>query len=297
MRIIAGRRAASTGKTDIKALVRNRYADVAGVETHFMEAGDPNGKPLVLVHGFLSNADSWSKNIIPLSEIRRVIAPDLPGFGRSGNPRAWPTQEYFISFLGDFMRVLSIDRADLIGHSMGGGIVIAQTLAHPETARSIVAEDPYGICKLAPVLEHIIKSFPFVLAGRLEGGWHALARGDFSGILSSLKEDITIDCRSGPTSIRWLASEIKLGFKGGFPSLGFKTDYTPLLHTLRDKGIRAMFTSGNRDPLFPEKSIREAAVIAGASFAVISHSGHDPQEENSKMFNRTVTDFLENKRD
>ena len=113
-----------------------------GIEIAFMEEGE--GEPLILIHGLGSYSPAYKKNIAELQNHYRCIAIDLPGFGKSSKGN----YEYSISFFADivheFMAKMSIPKASLAGHSMGGQISIMTALAYPETINKLILLAPAG---------------------------------------------------------------------------------------------------------------------------------------------------------
>ena len=100
---------------------------------------DPTGPtPLLLIHGLADEADTWRHLIPPLSARQRVLAPDLPGYGRSDKPRRAYTLPFFQAALLELLDELEIERATLVGHSLGGMIAHAIALAHPERVERLV---------------------------------------------------------------------------------------------------------------------------------------------------------------
>jgi pimeloyl-ACP methyl ester carboxylesterase len=123
------------------AEVKDRFIDVAGMRTHFLEAGE--GHPLVLLHSgeFGGCAElSWEFNIGPLSEHFHVLAPDWLGFGKSAKVFSFEDMQLLrIRHIQNFLKTLRIDRAHFIGNSMGGG----------QLARAAVMEDdPFPIARM-----------------------------------------------------------------------------------------------------------------------------------------------------
>jgi pimeloyl-ACP methyl ester carboxylesterase len=117
------------------------FFDSAGVRIHYQDAGA--GEAVILVHGFASTAEhNWGGTgwIAPLSEKYRVIAPDVRGHGFSDKPRS--REEYGYANMGaDVTRLmdhLGLQRAFLIGYSMGASIAIELMLSRPERFRAIV---------------------------------------------------------------------------------------------------------------------------------------------------------------
>lgn len=113
-------------------------------EVAYIDVGE-GPETLLLVHGLASNAGFWRYNIPELAEHYRVVAVDLPGYGRS-EKGAYP---YTMSFFADVLDRL-IDRLDLgpvyyVGHSMGGQIGITLALQHPEQVEELILASPAGI--------------------------------------------------------------------------------------------------------------------------------------------------------
>jgi pimeloyl-ACP methyl ester carboxylesterase len=94
--------------------------------------------PLLAIHGLGDEADTWRHLISPLSAHYRVLAPDLPGFGRSDEPERGYTIPFFQKTLVELLDELKVTRATLIGHSLGGAIVQSVALAHPERVERLV---------------------------------------------------------------------------------------------------------------------------------------------------------------
>ncbi|TNE84179.1 MAG: alpha/beta hydrolase [Deltaproteobacteria bacterium] len=96
---------------------------------HFVELGE--GEPLLLVHGLMWRAFSWRYVVEPLSKRFRVIAPDLPGAGRSDAPDVPYTPENLVAWLQAFSEALGIRGCRCIGNSMGGYLTMQAALADP----------------------------------------------------------------------------------------------------------------------------------------------------------------------
>lgn len=95
------------------------------------EAGSPDAPPVLLVHGLGDEADTW-RHILPgLSEQYRVIAPDLPGFGRSDRPGLAYTPAFFRDVLHELLDTLDIMQVMLVGHSLGATLAHSISLDYP----------------------------------------------------------------------------------------------------------------------------------------------------------------------
>ena len=100
----------------------SHVVDVAGARVHYLRAGaDVSGPTHLLIHPMGTGAWSWMDVIGPLSAIGSVIAPDLPGSGRSRPLRRGAIDIFAgAQFLDDFTTALGIERMVVHGHSMGG---------------------------------------------------------------------------------------------------------------------------------------------------------------------------------
>jgi pyruvate dehydrogenase E2 component (dihydrolipoamide acetyltransferase) len=115
------------------------YVYLKGVRLYYEEAG--SGEPLVLIHGASQDTLSWHDNIPHLARNHKVYAVDLPGHGKSELIERRPTTDTseFAEYISLFLAEKDIRNAILIGHSMGGGISIATSLAAPDRVKAVVS--------------------------------------------------------------------------------------------------------------------------------------------------------------
>jgi epoxide hydrolase 4 len=146
-----------------------RTVDVDGVRFLVREAGD--GAPVVLLHGFPQTGDCWRAVAASLARRHRVIAPDLPGFGRSGRPRSYDAASV-ASLLAGFCEAVGAPRATIVGHDWGGSLAFALALGHPETVeRLVVTNAPFRKLDLKRGFHFLAFNIPFApeIAFRLAG--------------------------------------------------------------------------------------------------------------------------------
>jgi len=107
------------------------------MSVHYRELGD--GPPLLLVHGLMTSSYSFRYVYAPLAKRWRVIAPDLPGAGRSDKPRA-PSYgpEALAEWIGEFQRELGIEGCATVGNSLGGYLCILHAMREPRAFRALV---------------------------------------------------------------------------------------------------------------------------------------------------------------
>ncbi|MET4047576.1 MULTISPECIES: alpha/beta fold hydrolase [unclassified Rhodococcus (in: high G+C Gram-positive bacteria)] len=121
---------------------------MASVELHkdvlrYVDVGD--GPPIVLVHGLLGSNESWAGQIERLSARHRVIAPDLFGHGRSDKPSGDYSLSSHAATIRDLLEHLNIKSASMVGHSLGGGIVMQAVYLFPGLVERLVLVSSGGL--------------------------------------------------------------------------------------------------------------------------------------------------------
>jgi pimeloyl-ACP methyl ester carboxylesterase len=110
-------------------------------DTGQTDAAPQRSSPMLLIHGLGDEADAWRYTLPPLAADRRVIAPDLPGFGRSDKPKRAYTLSFYQETLFKLLDALEIDRVILVGHSLGGIIAHGMALARPQRVERLILLD------------------------------------------------------------------------------------------------------------------------------------------------------------
>lgn len=122
------------------------WIDVSGLKIHYVTAGIAGPAVLLLHGGALDSGQiSYKYSIGPLSKHFTVFAPDLPGHGLSDKPDISYTTEFYVKFIGDFMDALSLEKASLVGLSVGGASALGFALRSPLRVSKLVLADTYGI--------------------------------------------------------------------------------------------------------------------------------------------------------
>ena len=115
--------------------------DALGIKTSYVTAGQPDGKPILLLHGMTSSGDTYREMMHELEKEFWMIAPDIPGFGfsESTSPFTFP---HLVEWLAAFREELDLPPVILVGHSFGGGLAVSYTMSYPEDVSRLLLIAP-----------------------------------------------------------------------------------------------------------------------------------------------------------
>jgi len=120
-----------------------KYSQVRNINVAYIEKGSGENT-ILLIHGLGTYAKGWIKNIDVLSRHNRVVAIDLPGYGKSDKGYYKYTLDFYAQVLTELMVDLGIEKATPIGHSMGGQIAMTMALDYPDFVDKLVLISPAG---------------------------------------------------------------------------------------------------------------------------------------------------------
>ncbi|GIW33222.1 alpha/beta fold hydrolase [Meiothermus sp.] len=257
-----------------------------GVGLHLYDSGvaSSQGPTFLLIHGLGDEADSWQKVFPLLAGQGRVVALDLPGFGRSDHPKRAYTLNFFADTVATLLEHLKIPQAVLVGNSMGAAVALRVAMRRPDlAARLVLVDGPPVRSKLGKVQvmflipgqgEKIYNSFRASQDAAYEslrpyyGDLDALPPEDRQFLRERVWDRVWSDDqrRAYFSTFRWMAVEGLLGHPRP-AKLGQLT--TPTL-----------IVWGERDFVIPVEAGRTlASWIPGAELHVIPGCGHLPQQE------------------
>lgn len=145
------------------------YHIVDGVRLRMQDTGPREGPAVILLHGFGASLETWEGWAGPLSARSRVIVLDLPGFGLTGpDPSGDYSDARSVEILAGLMDHLGVDRASLVGNSLGGRIAWTFAAQYPQRVTRLVLVSPDGYA--SPGFEYdkaaqiplIMKALPYV---------------------------------------------------------------------------------------------------------------------------------------
>jgi pimeloyl-ACP methyl ester carboxylesterase len=127
--------------------VEDRRLQVAGIPTAVLEGGD--GPPVVLLHGPIANGLHWLRVIPALTRRHRVVVPDLPGQGETGQT-AGGTREEVLEWLDALLEETCEGPAAVVGVTLGGAVAAWYAAEHRERVDRLVLVDALGLAPFAP---------------------------------------------------------------------------------------------------------------------------------------------------
>jgi pimeloyl-ACP methyl ester carboxylesterase len=121
--------------TDVKG--EGNYAEVNGLTMYYETHG--SGRPLILLHGGLGSGEMFGPVLTQLAEHHQVVAPDLQGHGRTADIDRPIDAAMMADDIAALIDHLGLDRPDVVGYSLGGGVAMHTAFKHPEKIRKLVA--------------------------------------------------------------------------------------------------------------------------------------------------------------
>ena len=261
------------------------FVDVDGVRLHYSEAG--SGEPaLVLLHAFPLHAGMWAPQLEALSPGRRVVAPDLLGFGGSEAPDSMYryTMLGFADLVAGLLDRLGLDRVVLGGLSMGGYVAFAFLRQYPERVSALILADTRASADTTAVFERRTDQQDQV--ARI--GTTALIEVLLAGLLSDHTKSDRLDLVE---QVRRLMANPAAGFIGALEAMKHRPDATEELASI---SVPTLVVVGEDDALSPPDVARDMHErIEGSRLAVLPRAGHLSNLEAAEEFNAAVADFLE----
>jgi pimeloyl-ACP methyl ester carboxylesterase len=255
------------------------FAEVNGTKLYYEALG--SGPAVVLIHGGLVDMRLWEKQMRPLSQRFRVVRYDLRGYGRSAAAAEPFSHLEDLRGLLDFVK---IEKATLVGLSLGGIIAADFALEHPERVERLVL--------VGPGLRGDKQPPPRDAAAAVE----AMSRGAEAFADASMRRELYAAVRPGSDAHALLRRMLLDNYKA-LPALrpGFlKYPDPPTADRLADITVPTLVIIGSRDGRnLLNIADTLASHIPGARKVVIPGASHHPPVETPAAFNRALLDFLE----
>jgi len=258
-----------------------REIEVSGRHLRYLEIGEGEGAPVLLLHGFGGDLNTWMFTQPALAEGQRVIALDLPGHGGSAKEIDVGDGDSLTDAVDDALSALGIERVHLVGHSMGGAIVALLALRQPERVSSLTLISSAGLGPEinGPFIEGFVK------VGRRREAIEILNLLVYdSGLVSrTMVEEVLRYKRLDGVSAA-LARIAEAWFASGRQLLDVKERITAL-------AMPVQVIWGREDRIIP---VTHAEALASRfPVHIIEQAGHLPHMEKAGEANRLVKRFIE----
>jgi len=267
---------------------QGKFVELDGRTTHYIEKGE--GEPVILLHGFFYDSYLWAANMDVLAEEFKVYALDLWGFGYSTRePMDYGYQLYADQVLL-FMDSLGIQRASLVGQSMGGGTAIMFCAKHRQRVNKLLLVDPGGMPNPLPLTG---KFFNLPGIGELFLGLStdAVRRKNLGDLWIHNKELLTESYFENVTRFHKI--------KGTTEALlamlrqKFFDTLSDEIHRLGQEDVPILIVWGREDKAIPLRCGQEMhRILKGSRLEIIDDAGHVPNFERAEVFNQLALDFL-----
>lgn len=259
---------------------QEKSVTVFGAKIRYLEAGEGAKPTVILLHGLGAQAESWAANIAPLAANYHVIAPDQIGFGKSDKPFLKYRVGTYADFLDKFMAELKIEKASLVGNSLGGWVAALTAIKYPNRVEKIVLADAAGI--QPPVIE-------FERIYQLNNSTRDEIRANLKLIFASplFHNEALVD----QFMTQRIATNDGYTINSLIESIRRKEDFLDAeLPKLKQS---TLIIWGKQDGLLPlADGEKFSKGIAGSELVVFENCGHVPQFEKATDFNKKVLEFL-----
>jgi esterase len=253
------------------------------VELNYQDTGG-EGIPLIVVHGLLGSADNWRSHVKQWQERRRVVAVDLRNHGRSPHADGMSYRE-MADDLQALMERLQIDRAHLLGHSMGGKVVISLARLAPERVASLIVAD------IAPQAYGHGHDAVFAGLRNLERG-KPDNRREADALLAEHVEERPVRL--------FLATNLERAEGGGLTlRVGLdqiETGYEDIMQAPAGEGAfegPALMLRGARSHYVPDSALPQLREVLPHARLETLEAGHWLHAEQPEAFQAAVNDFLD----
>ncbi|MCA1731390.1 MAG: alpha/beta fold hydrolase [Actinobacteria bacterium] len=271
--------------------------EVDGLRIHCLKAGERNA-PVLLLHGggYDAASLSYKRGIGPISEHHQVFAPDWPGYGKSDKPQMEYTTEYYVGFLGRLMDSLGLEKATLVGISMGGAVSLGFSLQLPQRVEKLVLVDSHGLGGEVPggMASEALVRLP--LLNKLV--WATLKRSrrmvewslqsvfyDPRSVTENLVDEVYQLARKPGAGRAWRSWQ-----KNEIRREGLRTNFVERLPTL---AVPTLILHGAEDGYVPVSWARRAhTLIKDSELHIFPQCGHWLTLERPGEFNGAVLEFL-----
>lgn len=280
-------------------VAETRTVEVGAVTVAYTDQGPREASTtLVLIHGLGSYLPAWKDNVPALAQRYRVIAIDLPGYGKSSKSDDYAySMAFFASVVEGVVETLGVEHPVLVGHSMGGQIALTHALRYPGRARALVLTSPAGLETFedgeatwladAVTEEFTCKATPEAIYARHVQNFHRMPKDAHFMVEHRVQviggPDFPQYCRAVSRSVRAMLDE-------------------PVYERLPEVAVPVLVLFGKHDQLIPNPFLhggsterlarRTVEQLPSAELVMLPRAGHMAQLEQAQAWNDAVLGFL-----
>ena len=269
-------------------------------ENEFTIAYTDEGKgdnTIILIHGLGSYLRAWEKNIGELSKNNRVIAIDLPGYGKSSKEPHTGMMTFYAGIVNELVKELKLNKVVIGGHSMGGQIGMTTYLKYPQIVKGLVLAAPAGFERFTKGQKQWFRDVMTVDGVRLttpEGIQNNLA-SNFYRVPKDADFMVSerMEMRSADDFIPYCYAVVQ--------SVHGMVD-NPVIDYLQDIKVPTLIFFGENDNLIPNRYLNPgrtveiakygASKIHNSKLVMIPKTGHFLMFEKPEVFNKETIDFI-----
>jgi pimeloyl-ACP methyl ester carboxylesterase len=256
-----------------------------------------SGPPVVLIHGMLNSSSHWRSVALSLAGEYTVIAPDLIGHGDSAAPRGDYSLGAHAASIRDLLAAIGIDRATIVGHSLGGGVAMQFFYQFPQRVERLVLVSSGGLGRdVSPLLRTAalpgmsaflsLTIHPRLVGGLWEAGRRLRERGVSAGVyLQAIARALRPleNAEAQGAFLHTLRSVIDVH--------GQRVDATDRLYLL--ESMPTLIVWGERDNTIPIGHGRRAQeAIPGSWFRTLPLAAHFPHLEDPDGLSALLREFI-----
>lgn len=255
------------------------------------DARNPSGaSPVLLVHGWGGTGSYWERTADYLSETVQVIVPDLPGTGRSQPVKRAMNMFDQVNVLADVLDLLELDRVQVNGHSMGGGMTLLLTDKRPERIERILLTclSFFKTKGQERIYSVVMQGFRLMMGFR--PGWLA----DVPGMTQMMAQRYFYHVPDDPEVLRQgLVDYLQLDAKTAMACARNAAD-----NAIPDAGqninVPVLLIASRQDRMMPPENVTFTAdLIPNCDVYWFEKCGHLPMVERPDEYMRVITDFLD----
>jgi pimeloyl-ACP methyl ester carboxylesterase len=267
---------------------RGKFIDLNGRKTHYIEKGE--GKPVILIHGFFYDSYMWAENIDALAVHFKVYALDLWGCGYSTRDPLDYGYPLYAEQLLQFMDHLGIQRASLVGQSMGAGTAILFTTQHRSRVEKLVLVDAAGLPNPLPFMAKVF-NLPGVGEFFMGLKTDEIRKAGLKTSFIHNEKLLTRDYLENVTRPHKIRRSTEIGMQ--IQRAQFFDKLSDEIDQLAPMEVPTLLVWGREDRAVPlERGEELNRILTGSRLEVLDHAGHVPNFERADVFNPLVVDFL-----